>query len=184
MLLGIALWLTGCSGNTYSRLRNQEDKLIANYISRNNLNILRTEPANDYVWGEKDYYKVVGYDNLYFHLISRGDSVRIDSTSGVRDTLDLTIDVGANIVTRYKKFQLLENADTMSYWTTQDQAYPLEFRYGDLSSCDAEGWHVAVRLMKYPDSMCEILVPSKQGFSAEQTSVTPYMYILKIKVKQ
>ena len=76
MLIGIALWLTGCTGNTYSHLRNQEDKLIANYISRNNLNILRTEPANDYVWGEKDYYKVVGYDNLYFHLISRGVSTR------------------------------------------------------------------------------------------------------------
>lgn len=183
--IGLMLLMSSCSSNTYSNLRNQEDKLIANYISRNNLNILKTEPAEDYVWGEKDYYKVIGYDNLYFHLISRGDSVHIDSIApGKWDTIDMSIDLGANIVTRYKKFQLIENADTMSFWTTQDQAYPYVFRYGDLSSCDAEGWHVAVRLMKYPESMCEILVPSKQGFSEEQTTVTPYVYILKIKVKQ
>lgn len=185
LLAGIAILMSSCASNTYSNLRNIEDKLIANYISRNHLNILKTQPADDYVWGEKDYYAVVGYDNLYFHLISRGDSTRIDSIAPDKfDTVDLSIDFGSTIVTRYKRFQLIENADTLSYWTTQDQAYPYEFRYGDLSSCDAEGWHVAVGLMKYPDSMCEIIVPSKKGFNTEQTTVTPYVYILKIKVKQ
>ena len=38
--------------------------------------------------------------------------------------------------------------------------------------------------MKYPDSQCEIIVPSKMGFSEEQSTVTPYVYIMKIKVKQ
>lgn len=169
-LLFPVLLLSSCSQNTYSHLRDQEDKLIANYLSRKGLNILKEEPATSYVWGEKDYYKVAGYDNLYFHLRHRGDSS----------------DIVANdrIVTRYKKFSLVENADTISNWTTLDAAYPYEFLYGNLSSCEAEGWHVAVRLMKWPDSECEIIVPSKQGFDADQSSVTPYVYILKIKVKQ
>ena len=170
LLTGVLLLTAGCSSNTYNNLRKVEDKLIANYISRNQLHILYEEPELTYEWSEKDYYKVSGYDNLYFHLRHRGDSADI-----------VVNDV---IVTRYKKFALIENADTLSYWTTLDQAHPYEFRYGDLSSCDAEGWHVAVRLMKYPDSECEILVPSKQGFSDDQTSVTPYMYIIKIKKKQ
>ena len=53
-----------------------------------------------------------------------------------------------------------------------------------MSSCEAQGWHMAVKLMKYSDSECEVIVPSKLGFDAEQMSVTPYVYIMRIKVKQ
>ena len=161
--------MVGCKSNTYSSLRKKEKKLIKNYISRKGLNILTTEPAESYVWDEKDYYQVDGYDELYFHLRRRGDSIKV-----------VAKDV---IVTRYKKFDLTENPDTLSYWTTMEQAPPYEFQYGDLSSCEAVGWHEAVRLMKYSDSECEIIVPSKQGFEANEMSVTPYVYILKINVK-
>ena len=162
-----------CNNNTYSNLRKQEDKLIANYINRNQLHILEEEPANDYVWGEKDFYKVKGYDNFYFHLTHRGDTAT-----------EKEIVANDLIVVRYKRFELTENADTVSYWTTLDQAYPLEFHYGNTSDCECIAWHVAVQLMKYPESQCEIIVPSKLGFSDEQTTVTPYGYIMKIKVKQ
>ena len=184
-MLGLVLVLTGCSSNTYSHLRDQEDKLIANYISRNNLQIVTEEPDVNHVWGEKEYYKVKGYDDLYFHLISRGDSVRIDTLSPIQiDTVDLTIVAKDVIITRYKQFGLTEDADTLSYWSTLEQAYPYEFQYGITSTCECIGWHVAVGLMKYPDSQCEIIVPSKLGFSNEQSTVTPYVYIMKIKVKQ
>jgi len=184
-LTGLVLLATSCNNNTYSRLRDQEDKLIANYISRNNLQIVTEEPAKDHVWGEKEYYKVKGYDNFYFHLISRGDSVRIDSVGkATPDTVDLKIVSNDLIVARYKQFQLTEYADTLSYWTTLDQAYPYEFHYYNTSECEIVAWHLAIGLMKYPDSQCEIIVPSKLGDSNAQSSVTPYVYILKIKVKQ
>ena len=169
LFAGMTLLLVGCNNNTYSSLRNKEKKLIENYISRNGLNILTEEPSDSYVWGEKDYYKVAGYDDMYFHLRRRGDSLEVVAN-----------DV---IVTRYKKFELTENADTISYWTTLDQPHPYEFTYGNLSSCEAEGWHMAVKLMKNSDSECEIIIPSKQGFEADQMSVTPYVYIMRIKVK-
>lgn len=175
----------GCSQNTYSNLRKQEDKLIANYIRRNGLVIVENEPSSDHVWGPKEFYKVRGYDDLYFRLIERGDSISVDTLeSGDSDTTDLKIIANDVIIARYKQFGLTENADTLSYWTTLDQAYPYEFHYGNTSECECVAWHVAIRLMKYPDSQCEIIVPSKLGFSAEQSSVTPYVYILKIKVKQ
>lgn len=180
----LLIGLCSCTQNTYSRLRDKEDKLIANYISRNSINVLKEEPADD-VWGEKDYLKVPGYDNYYFHLISRGDSVRIDSIDeDTKDTVDLTIEANSVIVLRYKQFALTENADTLSYWTTLDQAYPYEFHFRNLADCEAVGWHLAVQYMKYPGSQCEIIQPSKLGFSAEQNTVTPYGYIMKIKVKQ
>ena len=185
ILISIAFLTTACTSNTYSRLRDQEDKLIANYISRNNLVILKEEPETDHVWAEKEYYKVVGYDNLYFHLISRGDSIRIDSISPTReDTVDLQIISNDLIIARYKRFELTENADTLSYWTTLDQPYPTEFHYLNTSECDIVAWHLAISLMRYPDSQCEIIVPSKLGDSNAQQYVTPYVYILKIKVKQ
>ena len=184
LLLGMVAVLSACSGTNYSDLRNKEDKLIANYISRNGLNILKEEPADDYVWGEKDYLLVPGYDNFYFHLIKRGDSIRIDTINPDHpDTVDLTIEANSTIVMRYKRYALTENADTLSSWTTLDQAYPTEFHYMNTTDCEAIGWHVAVKLMKYPDSQCQIIQPSKMGFTEEQTSVTPYGYIMKIKVR-
>ena len=171
LLIGMGLMTAGCTSNTYSRLRDKEDKLIANYISRNGLQIIEEEPAEDHQWGEKEYYKVSGYDNLNFHLIQRGDT----SYEIVPNDL---------IVARYKQFELTENADTLSYWTTLDQAFPKEFHYQNGVECECAGWHVAVKLMKYTDAQCEIIVPSKLGFTEDQTSVTPYVYILKIKVKQ
>ena len=184
-LTGMALLVSGCSQNTYSNLRDKEDKLIANYISRKGYTILYEEPDINHVWEKDEFYKVVGYDNLYFHLIERGDSIRIDSISPTKvDTVDLKILTNDLIVVRYKQFGLTENADTMSYWTTLDQAYPMEFHYGNTTECSCIGWHLAIKLMKYPDSQCEIIVPSKLGFEVDNTTVTPYVYIMKIKRKQ
>lgn len=183
-LIGVVIIAAGCNGNTYSRLRDKEDRLIANYLSRNNYTILTEEPDDNHVWGEKEFYKVKGVDNLYFRLISRGDSVLVDTQSdGKKDTLDLSIVANDVIIARYKRWELTENADTLSYWTTLEQAYPYEFHYLNTTECEAVAWHLAVGLMEYPNSVCEIIVPSKLGFSAEQSTVTPYAYILKINVK-
>ncbi len=172
ILMGVSLIAAGCASNAYSNQRRQEDKLIENYLRRKNLNILTTLPPDNYEWRENDYYQIPGVDDLYFHLINRGDTTGYSAV-----TNDL-------IVARYKKFALTENADTLNYWTTLDVAYPMEFHLDNISECSAEGWHRAVRLMKYTDSQCELIVPSKQGFTEDQTTVTPYVYILKIKIKQ
>ena len=169
LLIGMGLMTAGCTSNTYSRLRDKEDKLIANYISRNGLQIIEEEPAENHQWGEKEYYKVKGYDNLYFHLISRGDTVSIDTVR--HDTVDMKIVANDLIIMRYKRFDLTENPDTLDYWTTLEQAYPTEFHYYNTTECECVAWHLAV------------IVPSKLGFSTGQNSVTPYVYILKIKVK-
>ena len=179
LLAGVVLVGTACNSNTYARLRAQEDKIIANYLSRNNLQIHTTLPGDDQ-WGERDYYKVPGYDNLYFHLISRGDSVWMNPDSIEED---MTVMPNEEIIMRYKKYELTEGADTISYWTTLDEPYPYEFHYLNLTDCEAQGWHEAVRLMKYPNSQCIMIVPSKQGFTADQMSVTPYGYIMKFKTK-
>jgi hypothetical protein len=180
LLIGIVMMTAGCNSNTYSRLRDKEDKLIKNYLSRNNINVFTDTPDDNRVWGEKDYYKVAGYDDLYFHLRKKGDTA-------------ITVHVNDVVVTRYKKFELTENADTLSYWTTLDQAHPYEFYYGITSGtsngltaiCESVGWHEAVRLMKHPRAECEVIIPSKQGFSADETSVTPYVYIIKmVQIKQ
>ena len=183
LVLGIGMIITSCDQNTYSGQREQENKLIDNFLSRNGFNILTEEPK-DGQWGEKDYLKVPDYDDFYFHLTTRGDSIRIDSINGKVDTIDLTVVPNDVIILRYKRFELTENADTLSYWTTLDQAYPYEFHYGNLTECEATGWHLAIKLMKYPNSECTIIQPSKMGFNAETLTVTPYGYIMKFKVKK
>lgn len=176
--------LYGCDQQkSYSEQRKQEDKLIENYIKRMGINVLETLPADDYVWGEKDYYRVAGYDDLYFHLEKRGDSIRV-SNSGDTTRID-KVSGGETIIMRYKEYELTENTDTTSNWTTNDSPYPIEFKYdgyGDRTiSCT--GWQVAVGLMGYPESVCKVIVPSKQGFSAAVKAVKPYGYDLYMRVK-
>lgn len=177
------LLATGCEQNSYSAQREKEDKLIANYISRMGIQVLEEWPGDDYVWGEKDYYRVAGYDDLYFHLVSRGDSVYV-SASG--DTVKIDkLSGGETILMRYKEYELTDDSDTTSTWNTNDSPYPSEFKYdgyGD-NSTSCVGWQVAIGLMGYSDSECKVIVPSKQGFSAAVQAVKPYGYDLKMKVK-
>lgn len=178
LLMSVGMLIAGCSANTYSALRGREDGLIGDFIHRNQLNIIYELPKYD-GWGEKDYYKVPSgiygnYDDLYFHLIQPGD------------TLGHEIAYNDVVVTRYKKFQLEEGADTISYWTINDDPNPYEFIYGPISGtgnkiCESKGWQEAIRLMKYPGSQCEMIVPSKQGFNDDEMTVTPYVYIIWFK---
>ena len=177
------LLATGCEQNSYSAQREKEDKLIANYISRMGIQVLEEWPGDDYVWGEKDYYRVAGYDDLYFHLVRRGDSVYVNAAG---DTIKMDkLSGGETILMRYKEYELIDNSDTTSTWNTNDAPYPTEFKYdgyGD-NNTSCVGWQVAIGLMRYPDSECKMIVPSKQGFSAAMRNVKPYGYDLKMKVK-
>ena len=171
-LLGIAL-LASCSNTTtYSRQLNAEKKLIKNFISRNHLHIVTELPA-DTAWTDSTYYQVPGYDNLYFHLIRRG------ATEGKEP-----IAVSEHVVMRYKKYTLTENADTISYWSPLDSAYPVEFMYLTDYQNACTAWHEAVGLMEYSGSECTIICPSKQGFTADQNTVTPYGYQLRMQIKR
>ena len=77
VLLGVAVagTMMSCSSNTYARQLRAEKKLIEDYIKRNGIQVIYKEPE---VWGEKDYLKVEGYDNFYFHLVDRGTTDTVD----------------------------------------------------------------------------------------------------------
>ena len=175
IILGVAslLLLAACSNTTtYSRQLNAEKKLIKNFISRNHLHIV-TELPDDTAWTDTTYYQVPGYDNMYYHLIRRG------ATEGKE-----SVAISEQVVMRYKKYTLTENADTVSYWSSLDSAYPVEFKYLTDYQNACTAWHVAVGLMEYSGSECIIICPSKQGFSADQNTVTPYGYQLRMQIKR
>ena len=171
LLLLAAFFISGCNNNTqvYGNLLKEEKKKIANYISRNNINILKEVPE-DGNWNENDYVEIDDY--LYFHLVSAGDSE--SDPIAYRDYIAL----------RYRKISLDEYADTISIWNTSDSANPVEFQYGVSSSAVCEGWMEAISYMKYNNSVCRIICPSKLGFDEDATSVTPYVYDLKIKIRK
>lgn len=167
-ILAAGVLLCGCTGNTYSKLLKKEKKLISNYIDRNDIHTTGSEPEE---YGEKDYYEVNGYDNLYFHLseAGKGDSV-IE---------------GDVVLLRYRKYTLTAYADTISMWTTEELGYPIEFKLGDMNNPKAcTAWHKAVQLMKYSGAEAKIICPSKLGFVEDNASVTPYGYDIKFTIKR
>ncbi len=174
--------LAGCSNNTYSSDLKAEKKLIEDYIARQGIHVIYDLPADSVEWPEKDYYQVNGYDYLYFHLTHRGSPFHINDKG---DTIRTdSVIATETVVMRYKKYTLTVNADTADYWTTLNSAYPLEFTYLTDYTTAPVAWHVAVGLMKYSDSECKIICPSKRGFTEDGNTVTPYGYDLKMKIKR
>lgn len=167
-ILGVVI-LTACN-RSYARELKKEKKLIKEYIKRNHINILDSVPA-DGVWGEKDYIEIDD-DNLYFHLSDAGD------TDG--DTLRLY----DNIVMRYRKYTLDIPSDTISFWTTNDTGWPVQFQYGVTAANTCPAWHTVMKYMKYSNSKATIICPSKLGFDDDGTTVTPFGYDIHIKIKK
>lgn len=167
-LLLLLAALTSCNQNSYSAKRNAEDKLIADFIKRQQINIIYEEPEAD-AWGAKDYLKVPGYDDLYFHLDRAGDTA-------------YTVKQGDKVLVRYIRYTLNEIADTARYMTTTEQAYPTEFSYMIDYTTASVGWHVAVSYLKHSGAAGKIICPSKQGFDAEKSTVTPYGYDMYIQI--
>jgi hypothetical protein len=172
ILMGIVLLAAyGCNSNIYSEQLKKERALIENYISRNGYLVVDTLPADD-AWGENVYYRVPDYDNFYFHMVEKGD------------TAEAEIESGETILLRFKRYTLDEHADTVYNWGIMDSPDPVKFNYLEQSKDACTGWQVALKYMKYHDSQCKIICPSKMGFSEENSSVTPYGYDLKIKIKR
>lgn len=167
-LLLVMVGVVSCNQNSYSAKRAEEDKLIADFIQRQHIRVIYEEPE-DSVWGEKDYFKVPGYDDLYIHLIRPGDPA-------------YSVKQGDKVLVRYTRYSLEAIADTSSYMTTSEQAYPTEFAYLLDYTTAPVGWHVAVMYMKHTGAACKIICPSKQGFDADKSSVTPYGYDLYIQI--
>jgi hypothetical protein len=172
ILLLLASIVCSCNKNVYSELLKEEEKLIESFIARQGIQIVEEMPTTMAEWGEKVYWKVPDYDNFYFHLVDEGDT-----TSAELEAKEI-------VMLRFKRYTLDEYADTLSMWTTQDSAEPIKFQYMINSRESCTGWQVALKYMKHHNSQCKIICPSKLGFEEENSSVTPYGYDLKIKIKR
>lgn len=166
-----ALALMACNSNSYSNKLKEEKKLIESYMKVHGYTITDELPAEGTKWPENLYYRipVTSTDYCFFHLREAGDT-------------SITVYRNQVVVMRYRQYTLTEPHDTVYAWNTNDSAYPLEFRYlTDNSGASCTAWQYAIGLMKHPEAECALIVPSKLGFTNEQSSVTPYGYDLKIK---
>jgi len=164
-----ALLISSCSDkSTYAELLKNEKVVIADYIKRNNIKILKVQPDSNYHWASNEYFLTPS--GLYFHLVSAGS-----------DTVSIAI--SNTVVPRFKQYTLTEPSDTISNWSTVDFPYPTVFVYGDQTqSCVA--FHEAASLMEHNESEAKIIVPSKLGFNENMMSVTPLGYDLRIKIQR
>ena len=73
ILISVLGLVYACNYGTYADSLKAEKKLISNFITRQQIHVIHDEPQRDQ-WGEKDYLKVDGYDDFYFHLVNAGDT--------------------------------------------------------------------------------------------------------------
>lgn len=177
ILMGLMITAESCKQNTtvYSDQLKAEKKLINKWVEDHNIEIIYEDPARYEDWVNDPSYAnkflELG-DYCYFHLTQLGD------------TTSDPIVTGDQILARYRKYTLTQNPDTFSYWNTNEMPYPVEFQYNRLSDNSCTAWHYAIKHMQYTGAEATIIVPSKLGFSADNKTVTPYGYDLRIQVQK
>ena len=173
LILAVFLLSTACKDDTvtYAEELKAEQKLIADFISRQNIQVVTVMPT-EFPWPEKVFFK--SKTGLYFRLTNQGEISSQDSL--------LPGDV---VVARYEQYTLKVNSDTISNRTTIDSPYPSEFNYMDLSQTQAcAGWHEAAGYMQYSKAEAQIIIYSKLGFSHQNRPATPLAFDMEIRIKK
>ena len=163
--------LSSCNdGKTYAEQLKDERKLIADYIKRNNIEVVESFPEA-FPWPDNVYVKT--QSGLYFRLENEGE-IPEDS---------IGVEANDKVVPRFYQYTLNEKSDTIFNWNTIHYPFPTTFNYLDYTKvCVA--WHEAVTYMKYNESEAKFIVHSKIGFESSLTSVTPYGYHMKIQIQK
>ncbi|MFZ4726444.1 MAG: DUF4827 family protein [Paludibacter sp.] len=154
---------------TYAELLKSEKALIADYITRNNINVLSEFPK-DSIFAKNEF--VLTQSGLYFQLVKRG--VSPDS---------LNLELSNKVIPRYIQYTLSASPDSISNWSTIDFPYPSTFIYGN-SSEGCVAFQEAAGYMKRNEAEAQIIVPSKIGFNENMLTVTPLRYYMKIKIQK
>ena len=177
LLFVVSLILTSCNDkNTYAEDLKAERVTIADYIKRNNIQVVSVIPTSK-IWPENVYLKTTS--GLYFHLISEGVGPLKND-----DSIDVNlVETNDLIGVRYIQYTLTEKSDTIFSWNTIDSPAPSTFHYKDYTQAFT-AWHEAVSYMKYNESEASIIVPSKLGEQTYLNSVTPLGYKLKIQFQK
>ena len=166
----LLLMVASCkNNNVYKDLLKEEEKLIESFIKRNNIVVVEEQPE---VWGENVHWKLPDYDDFYFHLVAQGDTAQPE------------VQENDMVLLRLKQYGLEAYTDTIYCWTTLDSPEPIKLQYMVASENSCTGWQLAIKYMKYTGAECKIICPSKLGFEEANSSVTPYGYDLKIKIKR
>ena len=168
--LFVGLFVSCTDSNSYAAKSAKEKALIADFIKRNNINVLSSLPT-DGTWKDNDYYLTPS--GMYFHQVnggSKGDTVTIKSKDlfwpiYIESSLDNPQQVAGN------------------HWTVSEDPNPMSFQL-DIDTLNMLAFHIAARMMKYNDAEAIIIVPSKIGFKSSAGYAIPYHYRFKIKFGQ
>lgn len=172
LLLLCGLVCTSCNRSSYSAQLKNEKALIADFIKRQGYEIIYEAPKyEDWVKPENQKKLLELDEYCYFRLTKLGD---MEADSAVYKD---------NVLLRYRQYTLDVVADTLSFWNTNESAFPIELQYGVSTENSCTGWQLALAKMKYSGAEALVIVPSKMGFNDAAKSVTPYGFDLKMQVK-
>ncbi len=160
--------------SNYADQVKAEKKLLADYISRQNIDVLE-DVKFDSIYAPNQFVHN-DLTGLYFQLLDKGTGTD-------------TVAVGDEVIVRYMKYDLTENPDTLFNMSTDDSLFGESFYWGDASSTNyykyaCEAWHEAVGYMKFDGARAKLIVPHRIGFSSDKTPATPYGYEINIRVKK
>jgi hypothetical protein len=178
IIISFCLVLLFCSCESKTNLayqRKVEKEKIAQYFKDNSIKVIEVSKEE-----QENLSLNVSPPDVFYHLGEDSIYFRLDKT-GTGDS----IKTADRMQIRYVRSTMDNPPIVESYWTTVDLPYPLEVIYGDknyTTNQNCAGWQSAVRLMKYSDAECQIIVPSVVGMYHDYNLVTPYHYKFTFKI--
>ena len=174
----LAIVFSACKRGDYAAQIELERKTIKQYIADKGITLHRFANGSfsDGVKKE-DVCRSVTAPNCYYSLGEDSIYIRINEV----DTLKPSVKMFDRVAVRYIETSLLDGTCT-EYWTTLDLPYPFEVFFGDIpaegraTNSNCAGWQSAIAMMKYSETVAEIIVPSKLGTAQNYKFVTPCHY--------
>lgn len=157
--------LSSCNkSRTYAQRLGDEQKVIEQFIDRNDITVLREYPK-DSVFKEKEFY-FDSSSGVYYNVIYSGNGEKIIK--------------GENVAIRYKDLEYLSGNDTVKYSNIFSQ-YPEELTYGNTSTYTSAAWAVPIKNVSYYAKV-KMIVPFSMGLSSDnQAYRTAYYEELEYK---
>ena len=179
-LIALAAVVSACSGDSYQKRLDKEKKAIKNFLSDNEIEVIKTYPE-DHIFDDNQYYLESG-TGVYFRVIYPGK---------LTDTLKS--DLKTKVSLRFDSVYLMVS-NSYEQGNDNNNHYELTFTYGDSQTYSGGtsygiNWtfmspSLVLPLQKGLGAGAEvsIIVPFVNGSSYQQSAYEPY-HFSKVKYR-
>ncbi len=186
LLVGFAFQSCTNSGRTYAELQADEEKAIKNFIGKNNIEVINTDKFKEQDSTTTTNQYVLLSDGVYMHVDKKGGSLAKNNDVILTRFLEENVATGDSTLSNYYDNTSVDQFTYKKTTTSSYGVFTLEqsqkaYMLSSYGSAVPEGWLIPLQYVG-DGAKVKVIVPSGQGHSTAQQTVTPYFYEIEYKI--